>query len=73
MCKWVHEYTDLHIHNFTAENIQFRFSICDEVDRMIDEEAPKPLTFPDISPRLCAEQLTLRDAVSLTIIHFWWI
>ncbi|XP_025114107.1 ral guanine nucleotide dissociation stimulator-like 1 isoform X7 [Pomacea canaliculata] len=45
-----------------AENIQFRFSICDEVDRMIDEEAPKPLTFPDISPRLCAEQLTLRDA-----------
>ncbi|XP_076455444.1 ral guanine nucleotide dissociation stimulator-like 1 isoform X2 [Babylonia areolata] len=44
------------------EIIQFRFSICDEIDHMIDMEVPKPLSFNDISPRMCAEQLTLRDA-----------
>lgn len=45
-----------------ADNIQFRVSICEEVDRMIVVEVPKPLSFNDIPPRLCAEQLTLRDA-----------
>nr|KAG5693399.1 hypothetical protein BaRGS_009872 [Batillaria attramentaria] len=45
-----------------AENIEFRFSICDEVDHMIDADVPKPLSFMDISPRTFAEQLTFRDA-----------
>lgn len=46
----------------SVENIEFRFSICDEVDHMIDADVPKPLTFHDITPRTFAEQLTLRDA-----------
>ncbi|KAK7095563.1 ral guanine nucleotide dissociation stimulator-like 1 isoform X1 [Littorina saxatilis] len=45
-----------------ADNIQFRFSICDEVDQLMDMEVPKPLSFADISPRVFAEQLTFKDA-----------
>ena len=52
---------------FSANNIQFRFSICEEVDHMMDVEVPKPLSFNDITPRMCAEQLTLRDAVSVCL------
>ena len=52
---------------FSANNIQFRFSICEEVDHMMDVEVPKPLSFNDITPRMCAEQLTLRDAVSVCV------
>ena len=34
---------------------------------MMDVEVPQPLSFNDISPRMCAEQLTLRDAVSVSV------
>ncbi|KAJ8311804.1 hypothetical protein KUTeg_010641 [Tegillarca granosa] len=42
--------------------IEFRFSICDEVDHMIDVDYHKPLQFTDISNQTFAEQLTYRDA-----------
>ncbi|KAK3088008.1 hypothetical protein FSP39_013341 [Pinctada imbricata] len=42
--------------------IQFRFSICDEVDHMIDADYHKPLEFLDISNQRLAEQLTYKDA-----------
>ncbi|XP_046332806.2 ral guanine nucleotide dissociation stimulator-like isoform X1 [Haliotis rufescens] len=45
-----------------ANEIEFRFSICEEVDHMIDNEYHKPLTFNDISSHTFAQQLTHRDA-----------
>ncbi|XP_041370926.1 ral guanine nucleotide dissociation stimulator-like isoform X2 [Gigantopelta aegis] len=42
--------------------IEFRFSICDEVDHMIETAYHKPLVFQEISNKHFAEQLTCRDA-----------
>ncbi|XP_036365562.1 ral guanine nucleotide dissociation stimulator isoform X2 [Octopus sinensis] len=42
--------------------VEFRFSICDEVDHMIDSEYHPPLDFFDISNQRFAEQLTCKDA-----------
>lgn len=42
--------------------IEFRFSICDEVDHMIDSEYHKPLDFFEIDNQRFAEQLTCKDA-----------
>ncbi|XP_021345418.1 ral guanine nucleotide dissociation stimulator-like 1 [Mizuhopecten yessoensis] len=42
--------------------IEFRFSLCDEVDHMMDTEYLKPLQFMDIPNQRLAEQLTWKDA-----------
>ncbi|KAL5011520.1 hypothetical protein ScPMuIL_010071 [Solemya velum] len=42
--------------------IEFCFSICDEVDHMIDQVYHKPLAFMGISNQRFSEQLTYRDA-----------
>lgn len=51
--------------NDADAGIEFHFSLCDEVDHMMDTEYLKPLEFMDISNQRMAEQLTWKDAVSL--------
>lgn len=50
------------VSNRSDGGIEFRFSLCDEVDRMMDTEYIKPLQFMDIANQRLAEQLTFKDA-----------
>ncbi|XP_063422433.1 ral guanine nucleotide dissociation stimulator-like 1 isoform X1 [Mytilus trossulus] len=48
--------------NRSDGGIEFRFSLCDEVDHMMDMDYVKPLQLMDISNQRLAEQLTYKDA-----------
>ena len=53
---------------FVDAGIEFHFNLCDEVDHMIVAEYHKPLVFGEIRNTTVAEQLTYRDAVSLSFL-----
>lgn len=59
--------------SFIDVGIEFHFSLCDEVDHMIDTEYIKPVEFLDLSNQRIAEQLTYKDAVSIHgLFSIYW-